>query len=455
MSPVLWLLLLAPPAGPPAPAETALPGALGGPVVVAPAALRATDGAPLKLTLQDALRLGLERDRLVRIGKLDSLAARGAATVAGAGYQPNLELNADYSRFNSARQGFSSGAAGADASHSVSVRVEQLIFDTAQTILDIQRTRREARAAEYREVQTQLDAAGRISGDFFDAVRGAALRALAQQLVDLSGRQLEQAQARFETGTGARLEVTRAEVSLANARVELQNSANQYRDALARLRYDLVVPPGTPLEVTDDAGVPPVDLSLDEALTAARRERPSLHAAAATAQARRSALTSATLSRWVRLEISASYEKFLESSRNVTDEYVIGGLVAVPLFDGQAGEARETQAQAAYQRAAEEYQRQVDSAALEIEQAHLTWSDAVERLAAAESAVALARRTLDQTEDSFRLGISSLLEVSDARAEYARAETNRIQARLDRDLSGVRLRLAVGRLPLTKETAGE
>lgn len=453
------LLWLAPAIGPPGPSEAMPPSQ-----TVSPSGLDAETAAVtptpkvLVLTLPAALELGLERDRLVRIGKLDAISARASNTQAWAIYQPQIDFFADYSQFQSTRTGIQLGQAGATSSHGIGFTVRQVIFDTAQGLYSIYRTRQEAKAAGYRELETTLSVASRIAGDFYDAITAQALEALARELLAQSEREFELAEARLANETGARLDVTRADVARRNAEVELNAASNRFRDACARLRYDLLLPPATPLEISDAYNVPPVDLGLQEALDAALAEQPAIAAAGATRRARLHALTSAKLSRWISADISASYERFLSSSRNVRDEYNIGFSLDIPLWDGQSGEASETIAIQSYERADLQYQQAIDAAELAVEQAHLNYNDAVDRLAAAEAAAELADQTRRETEESFGLGVASFLDVTNARAEYQRAVSNRIQARVDRDRASIDLRLAVGRYPLpdvTPQPAGQ
>ncbi len=444
-----FLLWLAPAVGPPAP-EAALPPSQ----TVAPTGLDAPTETltpqpqVLLLTLPAALELGLERDRLVQIGRLDAISARASNTQAWSIYQPQINFFADYNVFQSTRTGFQVGAAGATSSHNIGFTVRQLIFDTAQGLYSIYRTRQEAKAAGYRELETALAAARRIAGDFYDAVTAQALETLARELLAQSERELELAEARLANQTGARLDVTRADVARRNAAVELTAAINRYRDATARLRFDLLLPPATPLEISDAYNVPPVDLGLQEALAAALAEQPSIAAAGATRRARMHALTSSRLARWVSADISASYDRYLETSRNVEDEYNVGFSLEIPIWDGQSGEAAETAAIQSYQRADLQYRQAIDAAELAVEQAHLDWENAADRLTAAESAAELASQTMRETEESFSLGVASYLDVTNARAEYQRAVSNRIQARVDRDRASLELRLAVGRYPL-------
>jgi len=60
---------------------------------------------------------------------------------------------------------------------------------------------------------------------------------------------------------------------------------------------------------------------------------------------------------------------------------------------------------------------------------------------------------MNAEEDSYRQGVASFLDASDARTAYASAETSRITASINRDSANMSLRVAVGRLPLLDQAA--
>ena len=412
----------------------------GGPLTPAAA------GAPLVVDLASALRLGLAHDRDRRMRALDTDAARAAVTKAGATYQPKVSLENAASTFDSQVTRITSAAGSANNSYDVSVHVQHLLFDTGQGLFEIYRTRQLVTAARGAELAAELTAAGNVSQTFYEALRAAADEKLAGELLAQAQRQQELAQARFAAGKGARLDVTRAAVTVSNAKVDLTAAANRTGKLLAQLRSQLGLPPGAPLAVSDKAAVPPVETGLREALDLGT-SRPELSAAAASAQAQRHALTAVRLRRWVRLALNGTFDERLINSRDVNREYTLSGTLSVPLWDGLSGKAEEEAALAAWRKAGEQVLKTAEQIQVEVEQSYLAYADALARLKGASEAVALAADSLAQTDESYRQGVASLLELSDSRTGYAKAETSRVAALLDRDQAAVKLRLAVGRMP--------
>lgn len=443
-----WLSIGAAELGPPAPSAGLAP-TVG--AVTAPPAGDAGDA--LRLDLRDALRLGLERSRAMRIARQDAISSRASETQAYGALQPQIGLNSRYSRFDSAVSGFQTGAgSGANQNSQVSIHVEQLLFDGMQSIYRVYSARQDAKAAAFRELAAQLDVAGQVVTAFFEVLRNDALLRLNEQLVAQAERSLAETRAREADGLSSQLDVRRSEVSVSNARVELTAAENDFRSSLSRLRNLLLIPPDQPIQVLDTVPVPAVDLGLDEAFAAALAEQPDIAAADAGRRSRRHALAAERWSRFFVLQISADYDRYLHSSRDVQQEYTLSASINIPLWDGQSAESGETAALAAARRAEEQFHQALEAAALAVEQAYLDWQDASARMAGADEASQLAFATLAETEESYALDVASLLDVSAARTEYARAETNRIQARFDRDISSINLRLAVGRLPLPPAT---
>ncbi|MBI5833703.1 MAG: TolC family protein [Armatimonadetes bacterium] len=408
----------------------------------------AGDGV-VRVNLAQALKLGLAHDRDVRSSAYDAASARASVTQAWSVYHPQVSFDASARLFDSARTGITSGAgAAATNSYDVSLTVTQLLFDLGQGLFDVYRSRELAKVASFNEFTTALSAAQRIYGDFYDVLRTGALETLQREVLAQATRQRQQATALFESGKGSRLDVTRSTVAESNSKVDLEVTANASREALARLRRDLGLAPATPLEVNEATVVPTVDVELVKALGLGEK-RPTVLAAEAQTKAQRHALDSARIARWASFQVTGSYDYYLKSSRDVSSEYVLGASVSVPLWDGQSGKSAETRAKLSWLRAGEQLLKEREQVRLDIEQAHLSNRDATDRLTSAERASGLAAESLLQTEESYRLGSASLLDVGDARTEYQRAESNRITARLDRDLAALNLMVAVGRLPLT------
>lgn len=406
---------------------------------------------PVSVDLAEALRLGLAHDRDVRISRLSTDAARAAARRAGATYQPQVNLKA--SGALASPTPLASGAAASASRYGVDFQVSQLLFDTGRGLYSLYTARESLTAADFAELEAELTAAARIATDFLGLLGAQASEKLAAELTAQAQRQVDLAQARLDAKKGSQLDLTRAKVTLTNLVVQQQTSADSTRVSLATLRNDLGLEPATPLAVRDQVAVPAVETSLAEALAQARLQRPQLAVAAANQRAARLGVTAVRLRRWADLQVNAAYTNTLAGTDGGGHDYSLGATLKLPLWDGQSAKAEVDAAVAAWKQADERLLQTGESIQLAVEQQHLLYTDAVAQLTAADEAVRLAAESLQNNEEGYRLGVASFLDLSDARTQYAQAETARINARLARDKAAVRLRVAIGHMPLLSEKA--
>lgn len=279
---------------------------------------------------------------------------------------------------------------------------------------------------------------------YYGVLRAQALVRLNEAVVKRAQKELELAQTAFQVGTGPPLDILRAQVQVSNAQVDLIAARNQVETALAELKNRMGVPWTQSFQVIEAAPLPDVGQTLEDLLARAWQQRPELQRFSATWEAQAQNLRTARIHRQPQLVINASYQDFLYSSREVDHEWVIGAQLDAPLFDGNRTRAAVAQAQAelAGVRAQEENLRH--NIALEVEQAYLALVDARQRREAAQQSVSLAMENLTASEESYKEGVASLLQVTDAQVELTRAETNRIQAEYDFSWALIALRKAVG-----------
>ncbi len=141
------------------------------------------------------------------------------------------------------------------------------------------------------------------------------------------------------------------------------------------------------------------------------------------------------------------------TTKQVTGQ--IGIAVSLPIFDGGISRARVTEARAEVATAETNRRQMIDLINLELRQVYLALSQSRDRVAVANQAVSEAREgfrlaRVRYTEGvSGTVGISPLLEVSDAQAALVQAESNQVNALYDYNNSRARLDKAIGRYSYT------
>lgn len=152
--------------------------------------------------------------------------------------------------------------------------------------------------------------------------------------------------------------------------------------------------------------------------------------------------------RYPRLSLSGSIgaANFRTGGQNTQlDTWSVGPLtLQLPVFDGGRRSANVEAAQARYDAAVVAYRATIRKAVSEVEQALVTLNATGERAGDAQTALAGYRAAFIATEDRYKNGLASLLELEDARRMRLAAENTVIALQQERSAAWVALYRAAG-----------
>jgi outer membrane protein TolC len=313
---------------------------------------------------------------------------------------------------------------------------------------------------------------------YYDAVLSERLVTIAAATLEQAVATLKQTQAGFEAGTQPEFEVLRARVSRDNqSPVLIRQRAN--RDvAFLRLKQLLELPVEYPLQLADalsDEGLPPPAVFAERVANVERILRPQ-GAASVSLQVNaplpeRTAVTEATTSVRLReaslklveaqktpsVSLNSSYSRIAYPDNGLPtfnrSNWSIGASMSMPILTGGRQRADEAVALAELEQARWQRQQVEELAALDTRSA---WAELVAAQAAWEATagtIQQAQRAYQIANVRFTNGVSTQLELSDARLSLQQAEANRMQAA--RDLQVARARVALlPNLPISAPAGG-
>jgi len=169
---------------------------------------------------------------------------------------------------------------------------------------------------------------------------------------------------------------------------------------------------------------------------------PSVIAADREAAAAWSDIGVARADRWPKLDLSAAltgeWIRYAGSTLSLTNWSIAPGLSAT-LFDAGKGKANVTAAQARYRHAVADLQTAVRSTVKEVENALTAQQSAAARLMSSQQSARAAEVAFNAMQAKWDNGTASLLELEDARRQYATAKDSVITAARDRATAWVEL----------------
>jgi len=327
---------------------------------------------------------------------------------------------------------------------------QQLLWSGGKVGAALRAARAANGSAHASEREAASDLTFQVRQAYYDAV-------YAKRLVEIAGSALEQARAHLGQVRAGRREGSRSEYEMLRAEVDAANqeppvvAAENGRDiallALKRLVNAPLEQPVvlvTPL-VSPDGTVPVVT---DPSLSVDRR--PGLAAADLEVEARRQAVRVYRGQRWPDLYVSStiSQQAFPQELWPRRKQFVRAWdaslRLEVPIFTGLRVEGQVAQARGQYEQARANRDRMREGAVIEATQARDELERALSTLTARRETVRQAQRAWELAGVRFTNGMSTQIEVSDARLQLQSAEVNEVQAMRDYLVAVAQLERAVG-----------
>jgi outer membrane protein len=279
---------------------------------------------------------------------------------------------------------------------------------------------------------------------YYDAALATSTVEIVQSSVDLARAHLEQVRLRERAGTVSELDVLRADVELENLVPQLVQARNARDVALLNLKRLLNLPADAALDLTT-ALVPPdettspvvsADLPPLDAVQADLRTRASVRAAEAQVAAANEQVDIAKSAYLPSVSLTANLTRQafpggtfgIPGANDWRDDWSVGFAVQWPLFQGLRRTAQVDEAQASRHQAELQLAQLREAVSIEYEQAQGELERAQAQIAAAQRTVDQAQRVYELTEMRFEQGLTTQLEVEDARLSLQQARLNRVQA---------------------------
>lgn len=405
---------------------------------IAAVALVASFASPQQpvLTLKDCVLIAWGKQPQVAIAEKSWRLSEERVKSVRASLFPQISSGYQFRRYLSTRIGYQIGVGQVQVQEPVefketSLSVSQLIFDSFQTPLQIRQAKSQADASFHAYERSRADIALQVAQQYLEVLRARALVKLQERVLERARKLLEAAEAGYKAGTVAKLDVLRAQVQVKNAEVDLLAAKNQERIAFLTLRNLMGVSDDFAFDIAElpeEFYEPP---TLTECLAQAFRQRPEVKEAEYQRESANIAKQLARINTLPIVNISGSYSRYPSTTRITDKEWALNLVISYPLFDGGRIRAELEQAKLQAEQADLNLKRTLDNIQLQVQQAYSNWQNARERLSAAQDAVKEASETARLTEEAYRVGAVSLIDVINAQVTLAQAENQEIQARYD------------------------
>jgi outer membrane protein len=404
------------------------------------------------LSLRECIETALKNQPNIRAAQENINAGEGRETQAASSYFPQITASTGYSQSHSLGGAFGESIT---KSYTTTLSVNQMLYDFGKTGSAFDAAKWGTRSSEHDAERVAQEVALNVKLAYYALLQAEKLVAVAQKTVEQTQSHLNQAQAFFRAGSKPRFDVTRAEVDVNNANLNLINAKNSVRIRTIALNNAMGIDPGRATQIEDVLPPVPPMPTLVQAEADAFKSRPDLMKMESDIEAAKARIKAEQSNYLPTLSASGAYNwangtqemgqfQGMPLGGDVQNSWNAGITLSVPLFQGglTRGRVSEARANLLVLEAQRDTIRQ--SILLELNQAFADREGAVARVEVMESTVEKARENLELAQGRYEAGIGPYIEVTDAQLSAVNAETDHIQALYDYQLAVARLLKAMG-----------
>ena len=390
------------------------------------------------LDLDRCIAIALSRHPDIQAAQGSLRAGDSRIGQARSGYYPQVNGSVGYSRTDPTTHG-----AQVYNSYSSRLYLSQNLYDFGKTAtqVKIQEFKRDSSRSDLDSIRTEVIFG--VKQAYFELLRAGRNRDVSRETVEQFRHHLEQAGAFFDVGLKPKFDVTKAEVDLSSAKLNLIKAENASRLARVTLNNAMGLPEAPDYEVEDRLSSGRQDMDLEEAIRKAYDRRPDLKAMALKRKSLEQSIELVRKDYYPSLTGSAGYG-WGGGDFPLDRGWSFGAEVSIPLFTGFSTqyEIAEAQANMDVLTANENLLRQaIDQ---DVRQAWLSLREAAERIVAAELTVRQAIENLELANGRYASGVGSPMEVTDALVAASNAKLSEISALYDYKIALAGLERAVG-----------
>jgi outer membrane protein len=389
---------------------------------------------PMRLTLSEADRLAIQNNPHFTAAKFNAAASHQVP----AEYRSNLAPTLFGSLTGVGADSGSRLAAGALNNPIVYNRlgsglsISQLITDFGRTSNLVTSAKLHAQAQDQVTESTRADILLETHRDYFGVLRAQAVLKVAEQTV--AARQLvaDQVTALAKNKLKSALDVSFANVNLADAKLLLVGAENDLKSAQAQLGTVMGLPNETSFLLEEEPLPAPLPDRIDPLILEAIKDRPELaNLRLEESSAKRFAQAEHALY-FPNIGVVGTAGFVPAGEQTVPGRYGAVGLnVTIPIFNGGLFKARQTEAELRAKAAGQNISDLQNRVARDVRVAYLNATTAQDRLALTAQLLQQAQLALDLAQTRYNLGLSSIIELSQAQLNLTSAEIASASATYD------------------------
>jgi len=394
--------------------------------------------------LEQCVQIALKHNPSIQVAEGGLESSESNLVLSRSGLMPQISAQASVTRnggtfilgknaFNGFYDNYASG-----------IQAQQLIFDFGKTITRVSGSADLVDASDQGVRSASEDVIVNTYIAYFNYLAAERVRDVDSETVQQAEEHLKQAQAFYKAGTAPQYDVVNAEVTVANANVNLIQAVNNLKIARVQLENVINQKLSDNFALSDILEVPHVEIDMQAAIDTALKNRPELLSSQAEVQANKQFLASAWTANLPNIFASGGYNWRNLNPSPLYAGWNVGLTISLPIFQGFALDAAIDQAKANLKSAEASNDLVLQSLYLNVQQEEFALEEANESIQASRKLVESSDEALRLAVGRYNSGIGTALEETDAEVALANARISYIQSLYNYNVAYAQLERAMG-----------
>ncbi len=435
-------------------------------VMFAIAGIAASASAQVPLTLQEALKVGLENSKTLKISELNAVSAKAKYHEVDANRWANLSFQGRYTRLSTIPPslltlpvtvpGFGNSfqiSQNVYNTYNLELTVQQPLFTGFQLLNASKAARYNEKASRYDTKTDRANLEVQIATAYWTVYNAMQAEEFMKENLDRTRSHYQQAENMLAQGMLTQSDVLSAKVQVSSSQLTLLNAENNLQLAEVALNNVLGVPLDTRYEIKSvpragDTTVPAIGQLLNDALNH-RSELRSLKLKAQAAGAIAAGAWGAYLPQ-VSVVGDFYYQRpnqrifpTQDAFRSTLDASLV---VSLPIWNWGQTQSKIDEATAQREQAQLAERQTADDVYLDVTQSYLNFKQAKDRIVVAQTTVKDAEESYRISDQKFKVGLVTNTDLMDAEVALLQAKLSYSQALTDLEIARINLEKATGQL---------
>ena len=400
------------------------------------------------IEVDDCVKIALENHPAIKSAMGNAEVYKSRIAQAWANYFPTLSAGVSYSRNNAQDTTSHIPVQNFDMYYVPSISGNMLLFDFGKTKAQADIAKRSYESAKYSLQNTINSVVFIVKQAYYNLLFAQQQVKVYEDTVKDYELHLKQAQAYYDIGTKAKIDVLTAEYNLGKAKLNLIQAKNTLKVAYVQLSNAMGMPDYTDYDVIDNLKMYGYNIAMDDAVNTAYETSPELLAAKKRADA------SAILVRASKRAFAPDLSGFAGYTRggrhiNTDDGYQIGAQFSYSTVNLLLLKKQVDEAKATYKKELADFENIKQNIYFEVKQAYLNLITAKESVEVSKLSMNQAKEQYDQASGRYKVGLGDAIELKDAETTYRNSQLDYYNSILNYHVSAANLEKLMG-VPLNK-----